>query len=146
MKIMLIAACDITELDFLSINLFPAIRSIYDDANAGRLIGLQFDCSTGANRREVMRKVTDDRDLRRDLRREEYHVAGTNKVDITPYWLSVELRVPHAISSETIELTLPGTIRNLQGATLSSFDVSTFGSEAALGHAVNLLFNHVKSP
>ena len=135
-----IARGEITALDFVAINLFPAIRSIYDDADVGRVNGLQFDCSTGTNRREVMRKVTDET----DLRREPYHVAGVNEVDITLYWLSVDLEVPDEKYPERIELVLPGTIRNLQGQPLTAFEVSTFASESAIGHAVEVLFDHVK--
>lgn len=125
---------------FRALNLFPAIRSIYDDGNAGRLIGLQFDCSTGANRREVMRKVKGTE----DLRVEKYHLAGVGEVEIAPYWLVVQL--PPSDAAEGAEITLPGTLRNLHKMIpLTTFEVSSFVTETAIENTVSFLAEHVQA-
>lgn len=90
--------------DFSRVDLFPAIRNIYDDPTEGRVVEMHFDCSTGAGRTEKMRRSPTD------LRQEAYHTAGIAATTINPYRISVRWESSgfgHA------DVTLPGVRKML---------------------------------
>lgn len=93
------------------VDLFPAIRSMYDDSKEGRVSELHFECTTGANRRESMRRQSAG-----DLRTESYHVAGKKAIkDIAPYRISVawNAKAIGLSGDHEIEAHLPGTLQML---------------------------------
>jgi hypothetical protein len=98
---------EVDEDDFSSVDLFPAIRNIYDDGAEGRVVEMHFDCSTGAGRTEKMRRSTTD------LRREAYHIAGVHAATINPYRISVRWESPRIGRAD---VTLPGIRRMLHQA------------------------------
>ncbi len=86
------------------VDLFPAIRRIYDDGDEGRVVELHFECSAGAIRAEKMRRTSED------LRQEGYHVAGVEVSEIDPYRIGVRW----TRDDRDVELFLPGVRRMLR--------------------------------
>lgn len=88
-------------------NLFPAIKSIYDDASEGIVAELGFTTETGSAKHEKMRTS------RSDLRTELFHAGGKAAVGgfIAPFRLGV--RWSHPNQRPQIEALLPGSIRQL---------------------------------
>lgn len=89
------------------INLFPAIKSLYDDQTAGIVVELGFTTATGSSKHEKMRSS------RADLRHELFHVGGKAAVNgiLTPFrvavrWVDDDPRIHE-------EVLLPGSIRML---------------------------------
>lgn len=72
------------------VNFFPMIHEIYNQKHDGYIFDLAFQCPTGANRRENLSNFGKDFDIK-DLRQEEYHVAGTNQIGniFIPYKIGV---------------------------------------------------------
>ncbi len=99
---------DANEAGFSSVDLFPAIRNIYDDPSEGRIVEMHFDCSTGAGRVEKMRRSPTD------LRQEAYHIAGVNAATINPYRLSVRWETS---TLGRADVSLPGVRRMLHQTT-----------------------------
>lgn len=118
----------VDEEGFSTIDLFPAIRNIYDDSTEGRVVEMHFDCSTGAGRTEKMRRSPTD------LRREAYHIAGVSAATINPYRISVRWESKafgHA------DVTLPGIRKMLhqtQRPRLTIAHVSPSLSKSAYSH------------
>ncbi len=89
-----------------SVNLFPAIKKLYEATKEGVVAELGFTVDTGSAKHEKMRN-------RQDLRKELFHTGGKKAVGgvITPYriavrWIESDQRVPE-------EALLPGSIRQL---------------------------------
>lgn len=72
------------------VNFFPMIHEIYEQDDDGYVFDLAFQCPTGANRRENLSGFGKEIDIK-DLRQEDYHVAGTNQIGhiFTPYKIGV---------------------------------------------------------
>lgn len=95
------------------VDLFPIIGSIYQAKEDGYVSELTFQCPTGANRTETLSSYRKELNVK-DLRLEEYHVAGTKKIGnvfipykICVYWDSEN--TAGAISGEP-ELILSGAL------------------------------------
>lgn len=67
------------------INLFPAIKAVYENAREGNVVELAFSTTTGSVKQERMRRQ------RTCLRKEDYHVGGKNALahEIEPFRLGV---------------------------------------------------------
>jgi hypothetical protein len=89
------------------IDLFPAVKSIYEDKKEGRVCELYFDRTSGVNARDAWRRKNAG-----DLRTESFHVAGKKVSQVTPYRISVAWK-KQADPDDEIEAHLPGTIRML---------------------------------
>lgn len=95
------------------INFFPLIQKIYDASDDGYIFDLSFQCPTGANRNENLSAYKKSLDIK-DLRKEEYHVAGTTKIGnvFIPYKIGVywdSENTGNEVSGEP-ELILSGTL------------------------------------
>jgi hypothetical protein len=95
------------------INFFPVIQKIYDESEDGYIFELAFQCPTGANRSENLNNYRKELNIR-DLRKEEYHVAGTQKIGkvFIPYKVGVfwdSENTDGEVSGEP-ELILSGTL------------------------------------
>ncbi|MFU9138476.1 hypothetical protein [Erwinia tasmaniensis] len=95
------------------VDLFPIIEKLYQTKDDGYVSELTFKCPTGANRTETLSSYRKDLNVK-DLRLEEYHVAGTKKIDnvfipykICVYWDSENTQ--GAVSGEP-ELMLSGSL------------------------------------
>lgn len=89
-----------------AVNLFPAIKKLYDAASEGVVAELGFTVDTGSAKHEKMRNNL-------DLRKELFHTGGKKAVGgvITPYRIAVRWNDPnHRVSEEAL---LPGSIRQL---------------------------------
>lgn len=88
------------------INLFPAIRLIYDNPNEGQVVELGFTTQTGSAKLEKMR-VKD-----KDLRTERFHAGGRTAIHgaLTPFRIAVRWRDKMQSVGEAL---LPGSIRQL---------------------------------
>ena len=91
-------------------NLFPAIDSIYSDANEGIVVELGFTTETGSAKHEKMRAS------RADLRTELFHVGGKQAINgaMTPFRVAVRWTAGaqrgQGLQEEAL---LPGSIRQL---------------------------------
>lgn len=127
---------------FQALNLFPAVRSIYDDDNEGRVTALHFNYASGSLTHKIRRTA----DGQKDLRKDPFHIGGVTKVNkknMLIYFLSAELEDDVLKDPEPIIVTLPGAVRHLNGQPLLSFEVDAFVSEAAIAYAVGVIFDHV---
>lgn len=73
------------------IDLFPAVRSLYEDKNEGRVIEMNFVTTTGGQKNEkILRRMGTV-----DQRSETYHVGGSNALsdDIKIYRIHVEWEI-----------------------------------------------------
>lgn len=87
-------------------NFGPAMRKMYDAADEGRVVGMSFHCATGTRRKETPL-------ANKDLRREEYHMAGMAKIDgmFEPYRLSVAWdKDSSGDDMANAVVTFPGTV------------------------------------
>lgn len=103
------------------VDLFSAIKPIYDNENEGIIIELAFATSTGSVKHEKMRNHQDC------LRREVYHVNGKKalKTEIEPYKLGVSWPIADAHGSDAApELYLEGRV-NMTGSTSPGLYVAT---------------------
>lgn len=95
-------------------NLFPAIRSIYENSDEGMVVELGFTTATGSAKHEKMRAN------RTDLRKELFHVGGKKAINgaLTPFRIAVKWPINgqrgHALQEEVL---LPGSIRQLASGT-----------------------------
>lgn len=89
------------------VNLFPAVKKIYDNPNEGVVVELGFSTITASAKNEKMRKAGTD------LRTEKFHVGGKAAINgqLTPYRLAVSW--PQAGSAAGDELLLPGSLRSI---------------------------------
>jgi hypothetical protein len=122
------------------LNLFPAVRSIYDDYDEGRIIEIHHECTTGASRRESMRRTND---ASVDLRDEAYHVAGSTAVKgIDPYRISVEWVLD---DNRSVAATLPGTLRMLHASEpLYILEIEGFPEDSDVDHVLDAISRHVE--
>ncbi|HBT5890885.1 hypothetical protein [Klebsiella quasipneumoniae] len=100
-------------IPYARINLFPIIQKIYDESEDGYIFDLSFQCPTGANRNENLSGYKKELNIK-DLRKEEYHVAGTQKIGnvFIPYKVGVYWDPENTdgeVSGEP-ELILSGTL------------------------------------
>jgi hypothetical protein len=113
------------------VNLFPAIKNVYDDATEGMVVELGFTTDTGSAKNEKMRQA--------DLRKELFHMGGKAAVKdiITPFRLAV--RWPKAETRLQEEVLLPGSIRQLGGDPpfLDFLVLSGAANETNLGEMVH---------
>ncbi|ANJ70967.1 hypothetical protein K6V72_07925 [Ralstonia insidiosa] len=123
------------------VNLFKAIGSIYRTSGLGRVSELGFETPTDSVKVEKMRGKSSD------LREELYHKAGKvglkNLAEIVPYRLSV--RFPPSVGKHPVELSLPGSFRELAKPSqrLEVASVSGCVNEKDFEAAVQTLLGHV---
>lgn len=121
-------------------NLFKAIDKIYRKKGLGRVSELGFETPTDSVKVEKMRGKS------ADLREELYHKAGKEGLgdlaEIVPYRLSV--RFPSTVHGGVVELTLPGSFRELSKPTqrLEIAAISGGLSSADFDDVVNTLLTH----
>ena len=142
LETIVVATAGIKNVAFQPLNLFPAVRSIYDDDDAGRVTALNFNYASGSLTHKVRRTA----DGQKDLRKDPFHVGGVtrvNKKNMMIYFLSVELEDEGLEEPEPLVVTLPGAVRHLNGQSLQAFEVEAFASEAAIAYAVGVIFDHV---
>lgn len=121
------------------VNLFPAIKSIYDDSKQGIVVELGFTTATGSAKHEKMRAH------RKDLRTELFHVGGKKAVSgiISPFRVAVRWQAPSGYSEE---LMLPGSMRQLAKGAGATLDHALFlGTldEHAVRRCIKRLVSHL---
>lgn len=125
-----------------SVNLFPAIRSIYDDPSEGTIVELGFTTETGSAKHEKMRSS------RLDLRHELFHVGGKAAVNgiLTPFRVAVRWSPTDQRNQE--EALLPGSIRQLGSPSpfLDHMVLSGCLTEAMMQAAVQRVVSHLYHP
>jgi hypothetical protein len=144
LETVVLSSTDISGTQFQALNLFRAIRSIYDDDDEGSVTGIQFNHGAGTHSQRMKRTATGHKDIRKD----KFHQGGVSKIDkakMMVYWLSVELENEELEVPEPLIVTLPGAVRNLNGQPLLAFEVTAFASEPAIAHAVGVIHKHVES-
>ena len=122
------------------LNLFPAIKSMYDDAAEGIVVELGFTTATGSAKHEKMRTN------RADLRVELFHVGGKAAIHgaLTPFRVAVRWSKDGDRMQE--EALLPGTIRQVAiGVTpyLDHMLLSGSLTEAKMRATVQKVLKHV---
>lgn len=121
------------------VNLFPAIKDMYDDQNEGIVIELGFTTETGSAKNERMR--------RSDLRQELFHVGGKAAVNgiITPFRLAVRWQKNHDRPQE--DVLLPGSIRQLGSATpfLDHMLLSGSSNELHMRDTIRRVVRHLEN-
>ena len=125
-----------------AVNLFPAIKSMYDDANEGIVVELGFTTDTGSSKHEKMRSN------RADLRGELFHVGGKEAINgaLTPFRVAVRWSPPNGRLQE--EALLPGSIRQLSSGTpfLDHMVLSGALTEAKMRAVVQRVVQHLPAP
>lgn len=121
------------------VNLFPAIKGLYDDTKQGIVVELGFTTLTGSAKHEKMRAH------RKDLRAELFHVGGKAAVSghLSPFRIAVRWQAPSGVSEE---LMLPGTMRQLAkgaGATLEHALLLGTLDEDAVRRCIRRLEKHL---
>jgi len=121
------------------VNLFAAIREIYEDKYAGSVAKLWFSTQTGSLKREFMRTKGED------LRVERFHEAGVKEVGkdkISPYAIEVEF----TINDRIIPVALKGNFRDLQLAapSLDLAHIDNCSSIEQMKRAINKLMTFVQ--
>lgn len=90
-----------------SINIFQLIHRLYN-SNEGKIVELDFDTDEGSIKHEKMRRKSID------LRKELFHAGGIDNVShINPYRLLISWDYQIFDLNNTLELLLPGNIKNL---------------------------------
>lgn len=124
------------------INLFPAIKSLYDDQAAGIVVELGFTTDTGSSKHEKMRSS------RADLRQELFHVGGKAAVNgiLTPFRIAV--RWADDVQRTHEEVLLPGSIRMLSSAHphLDHMVLSGALTEAKMQVTLQRVVDHLPAP
>lgn len=122
-----------------SVNLFPAVRSIYNDATEGIVVELGFTTDTGSSKHEKMRKNG------ADLRDELFHVGGKEAINgaLTPFRVAV--RWGQLEGGRQEEALLPGSIRQLASASpfLDHMVLSGASSELKMRSIVQRVVQHL---
>lgn len=92
------------------VNVFPAIKSLYDSPKEGSVVEMGFTVTSGSVKHEKMRRK------HTCLRTERYHVGGKEAVggSIQAYRLAVEW--PRPPERRTVELLVPGTSLTIHDA------------------------------
>lgn len=86
-----------------SVNFFPLLQKLYDDAD-GRVVEIGHDTGgTGGIIREKMRRKT------LDVREEEFHVAGVSATEIELFEIAKVWGVP--LAEGVFEVHVPGSVR-----------------------------------
>ena len=121
------------------VNLFPAIKGLYDDTTEGIVVELGFTTLTGSAKHEKMRAHM------KDLRVELFHVGGKKAVSghLSPFRVAVRWQAPSGVFEE---LMLPGSMRQLAkgaGATLEHALLLGTLNEASVRRCVKRLEKHV---
>lgn len=121
------------------VNLFPAIKGLYDDATQGVVVELGFTTLTGSAKHEKMRAH------RKDLRAELFHVGGKKAVSghLSPFRVAVRWQAPSGVLEE---LMLPGSMRQLAkgvSATLEHALLLGTLDEGAVRRCVQRLEKHL---
>lgn len=134
----ILAGAGITPLSG-AVNLFPAIRALYDDVAQGIVVELGFTTLTGSAKHEKMRAH------QKDLRSELFHVGGKNAVNghLSPFRVAVRW---HAPPGGPEELMLPGSMRQLakgSSATLEHALLTGTFEEAAVRRCIRRLEKHL---
>lgn len=95
-----------------SIDLFPLIEAMYEDADEGLVVELSFKTSTASIKNEKMRR------MRLCLRKELYHKGGKDALGtkIEPFKVGIRWAFQHEGHDYLPELTLAGTSRGQQTA------------------------------
>ena len=120
------------------LNLFPAILSLYEDANDGRVTNLHFDCTTQVSRREKVRRSS-----REDLRSEAYHLAGSQQVTIAPYRIGVTWKFDSGLPPYESEAHLPSSLGELHSTRfLDRADFPRFQTREALEFMIQRILHH----
>lgn len=122
-----------------AVNLFSAIKRLYDDATQGIVVELGFTTLTGSAKHEKMRA------FRKDLRDELFHVGGKKAVrgHLSPFRVAVRWPGSSGVSEE---LMLPGSMRQLakgKGATLEHALLLGTLDEDAVRRCVRRLEKHL---
>ncbi|WP_141100848.1 hypothetical protein [Roseateles aquatilis] len=124
------------------INLFPAIKALYDDQAAGIVVELGFTTDTGSSKHEKMRSS------RADLRLEQFHVGGKAAVNgiLTPFRVAVRWAEEGQRTQE--EVLLPGSIRMLGSAHpyLDHMVLSGALTEAKMQATLQRVVDHLPAP
>lgn len=122
-----------------AVNLFPAIRELYNDVAQGIVVELGFTTLTGSAKHEKMRAH------QKDLRNELFHVGGKTAVNghLSPFRVAVRWQAPNGVPEE---LMLPGSMRQLgkgPSATLEHALLTGTFEEAAVRRCIRRLEKHL---
>lgn len=119
------------------INLFPAIRAIYD-ARDGRLLGVDHDDTESGRRSEKVR------DRQRDMRDNNFHKGGARASGaISLYRVDVEWATDaQGLPLGPTRLNLPGGPRSLNDNLLFCAELPGVCNAAAYQYAVSRLLHH----
>ena len=122
------------------LNLFPLIRSMYDNGNEGSVVEMDFSTNTASVKRERMRRSVSD------LRTELYHHAGYTAIsgNIDPY--KIAIRWSGNGIGLSPELILNSSLRMLHAPNpfLFEAEIQSCVTEADYFHVVGRMFSYIQ--